>query len=309
MPSKLAKRVLFGSVMIVALAGLLYLDWWLEDALDLGPRGIVKRFEATGEWAAFGSPLYCLPTTAVLLAILITGYLEFDKLARASGIRLLSVSGLIAVALISTSPYLHHLFPRYSGVDPSMLLIFALMGICGEQFVRYRTRDALRQVAATVLAVVYLGVAGSFILSIRTLGVAHLVIFLAAVKFTDIGAYFTGMAVGRHKMIPWLSPGKTWEGLFGGLVAAAVVSAVLARSLGALSPEIAWRHALVFGVVMGVAGQFGDLCESLLKRSANVKDSGAVVPEFGGVLDLIDSPLLAAPVAMLLMRTSWLWTT
>ena len=123
-------------------------------------------------------------------------------------------------------------------------------------------------------------------------------LFLAAVKCTDIGAYFVGSAVGRHKLIVWLSPGKSWEGLIGGLAFAAGVSILVAW---AWKIDAAVWEAAVFGVAVALAGQFGDLCESLLKRSARVKDSGAALPEFGGVLDLLDSPLLAAPVGYVLL--------
>ncbi|RPI58417.1 MAG: CDP-archaeol synthase [Planctomycetaceae bacterium] len=127
--------------------------------------------------------------------------------------------------------------------------------------------------------------------------------FLVAVKCTDIGAYFTGSAIGRHKLIPWLSPGKTWEGLLGGMAAAAGVSvlAVWAMDIHIAGSALPFWRAVVFGVVVGLIGQFGDLSESLMKRSVNVKDSGAVVPEFGGVLDILDSPLLAAPAGYLML--------
>jgi phosphatidate cytidylyltransferase len=127
-----------------------------------------------------------------------------------------------------------------------------------------------------------------------------LVIFLAAAKFTDIGAYFTGSFIGKHKMIPWLSPGKSWEGLVGGLATAAGISVLLAWLLleGDQPPLRMWA---IFGPVVGLAGQFGDLCESLLKRAAGAKDSGALVPEFGGVLDMLDSVLLSAPVATVVL--------
>jgi phosphatidate cytidylyltransferase len=192
----------------------------------------------------------------------------------------------------------------------STLVIAGLivMGVFLEQMIRYRVEGAAPRLAGTLLAVTYLGVGGALILAIRMrYGVPVLVMFLGAVKFTDIGAYFTGSLVGKHKMIPWLSPGKTWEGLAGGLAAAALVSllAVWAMDIRAFGAPFASAavigKAIAFGVIVGAAGQFGDLCESLLKRSAGVKDSGALVPEFGGILDMIDSPLLAAPVAMILL--------
>ena len=128
-------------------------------------------------------------------------------------------------------------------------------------------------------------------------------ILLAAVilvtKSCDIGAYFTGMSIGRHKLIAWLSPGKTWEGLVGGMVVAALAGAFLLRPL--LSIEISLPYALLTGALLGLAGQAGDLIASMLKRDAQVKDSGSALPGFGGVIDVIDSPLLAGPVAYWLL--------
>ena len=124
----------------------------------------------------------------------------------------------------------------------------------------------------------------------------HVVTILLCVKATDIGAYFTGKTLGRHKLIRWLSPGKTWEGLAGGLAVASLVGLACAPALG----ELSWWQGLIFGGVVGFVGQCGDLLESLMKRDADVKDSGSFIPGFGGVLDVIDSPLVAAPVAYLL---------
>jgi phosphatidate cytidylyltransferase len=120
------------------------------------------------------------------------------------------------------------------------------------------------------------------------------------VKSTDIGAYFGGRALGRHKLIPWLSPGKTWEGLVCGVLTAGLVGALLARWIHLPTFPLPWWKGFVFGMVIGGIGQLGDLLESLMKRDAEVKDSGKLIPGFGGVLDVIDSPLLAAPFAYLM---------
>jgi phosphatidate cytidylyltransferase len=135
--------------------------------------------------------------------------------------------------------------------------------------------------------------------------------FIAVVKVTDIAAYFVGSALGRHKLVPRLSPGKTIEGLIGGVLAAAGTSVVLARLGGIIVPSGVggWRlgsgEALVFGVAMAFAGQLGDLAESLIKRDVAQKDSGRAVPGFGGILDLVDSPLLAAPLAWWMLHRAW----
>jgi phosphatidate cytidylyltransferase len=119
------------------------------------------------------------------------------------------------------------------------------------------------------------------------------------VKSSDIGAYFTGRAVGRHKLIPWLSPGKTWEGLVGGMALAIAVGTAVGAwgQLPSVTPQV----GLWLGAAMGIIGPFGDLLESALKRGAGMKDSGRIVPGMGGVFDVLDSLLLAGPVAWLLI--------
>ncbi len=108
----------------------------------------------------------------------------------------------------------------------------------------------------------------------------------------DTGAYFTGKAIGRHKLAPRISPKKTWEGSAGGLVAS--VAAAMAWS--PTIPSLDMPHAALLGLVGGALGQLGDLGESLLKRSAGVKDSGSILPGHGGVLDRFDAVSFSAPI-------------
>ncbi|MBU3729854.1 MAG: hypothetical protein FGM37_11510 [Phycisphaerales bacterium] len=105
--------------------------------------------------------------------------------------------------------------------------------------------------------------------------------------------------MGRHKLIPWLSPGKTWEGFLGGMALAVAVGAGVG-TWGGL-PAIDLRTGIALGAVMGVVGPFGDLLESALKRGAGMKDSGRIIPGMGGLFDVLDSLLLAGPVAWLLV--------
>jgi phosphatidate cytidylyltransferase len=172
-----------------------------------------------------------------------------------------------------------------------------------------QTQDAIHHMAGTVLATLYLGGLAWFLMALRVKHAGRhlfqgstmiLVMILLVVKATDIGAFFGGRALGRHKLIPWLSPGKTWEGLMCGVLFSALVGAVLARFIGLPDYRLTWWKGLIFGGVLGGIGQAGDLLESLMKRDAEVKDSGALVPGFGGILDIIDSPLLAAPFAYLM---------
>jgi len=155
--------------------------------------------------------------------------------------------------------------------------------------------------AATLLAFVYLGLMGGFLFVIRKDFDGWLVLgVLLVTKSYDIGAYFFGRAFGRHKLIPWLSPGKTWEGLFGGLAVSTLtgwLGAELGARWGVGFQQLQGWHGAAVGLLFGFVGQLGDLIASLLKRDAGMKDYSSALPGFGGVLDVLDSPLLVAPVA------------
>ncbi len=122
--------------------------------------------------------------------------------------------------------------------------------------------------------------------------------FFAIVWAADIGAYLVGKTIGGPKLAPTISPGKTWSGTIGGLAAALAVSAVFSTTI---FKEQGIVDFLLLGTVVGVASQLGDLLESYFKRMNDVKDSGAIIPGHGGVLDRIDGVLLAAPVAWFLI--------
>ena len=280
-------RVVFGAIMTAAACGLLVLDHM----------GLLA-----GEY---------LDGTILSLAmavLLVLAAREIGKLSRAAGTDTLPVSATVGALLIGTMPFWRQLSMIAYDLDGLWIvpgLIVAIVFL--EQMVRRRVEGAFGRVAATMLAIFYLGIGAAAILTIRMdWGIGVLALFLAAVKGTDMGAYFTGALIGRHKLIPWLSPGKSWEGLIGGLAAAAGASVLVTWAFRELPQafylDLPLRKAAVFGVVIGLAGQFGDLCESLLKRSAQVKDSGALVPEFGGVLDVLDSLLIAAPAAYLVHK-------
>ena len=275
-------RILFGLLMIAALGGVLWLDWHLGRAAPVRP------------WAVG------LALAGVLLCLVPAALRELANLARGAGLEILPVSALLGVAGVGLWPYWERLlWPGGAGDMLVAVAGVAVMVIFAEQMIRFRTVEGLRRVAVTAMAVMYLGVGMAAMLSVRmTWGVEVLVMFLSAVKGTDVAAYFVGSAIGRHKLIPWLSPGKSWEGLAAGLVGGAAAGALVGWGLGV---GVAVWQAGVFGAVVGAAGQFADLCESLLKRSVQVKDSGAAVPQYGGVLDILDSLLLSAPVAWVIL--------
>lgn len=160
----------------------------------------------------------------------------------------------------------------------------------------------LINLTGAVFAIVYVGLLGSFLVMLRiAYGVPAVVSMIAVAKLCDVGAYTVGRLIGRHKMAPSLSPGKTIEGAVGGL-AFAILGAWL--SVAVLFPlatgepsQTTWVGVVIYGLAVGLAGMLGDLAESLIKRDVMRKDSGTNVPGFGGFLDIYDSLLLAAPVA------------
>jgi len=116
-------------------------------------------------------------------------------------------------------------------------------------------------------------------------------------KSCDVGAYFTGRLLGRHRMAPVLSPKKTWEGAAGGLIAAILACVLIDRLAPVAVLQEEWLLEIGFGLTLGTAGMLGDLAESLIKRDCQSKDASHAVPGFGGVLDVVDAVIFAAPPA------------
>ena len=183
--------------------------------------------------------------------------------------------------------------------------------------------QATTNLALTALAILYVGGLIGAMVQLRLLGggpwgsdgrwgMLARVSLIAVVKMSDIGQYAVGRLIGRHKMAPAVSPGKTWEGAVGGLTFAMVAAWYLpwgsgngaAPGTAPMSISIA-RSATIFAIAVAIAGMLGDLAESMLKRDAGVKDSSTWMPGFGGVLDLLDSLLGAAPVAYLFWALRW----
>jgi len=162
-----------------------------------------------------------------------------------------------------------------------------------------------------LLGLVVLSVGWIALESLLQQGIQWLVSVLALVWIADIAAYFTGRALGRHKLAPRVSPGKTWEGVYGALALVALVAVVVHAQwphahlwTNRLLSAVAWPTALVAMWALVALSIVGDLFESLLKRHAQVKDSGRLLPGHGGVLDRIDATLPALPAAVLI---DW-WT-
>jgi phosphatidate cytidylyltransferase len=197
---------------------------------------------------------------------------------------------------------------------PLSTFALAMIAAFAGEMRRYeRPGEVSERLALGVFGLAYVGVLLSFVVQLRLLdlalgggrwGVSALISLIIVVKMCDTGAYTAGRLFGRHKMAPVLSPGKTIEGAIGGLifsVAGAWIAfgwLVPAMSSSIYGPRSWWTWTL-FGLLVGAVGMLGDLAESLLKRDLGRKDSGAWVPGFGGVLDILDSILIGAPVAYL----------
>jgi phosphatidate cytidylyltransferase len=196
--------------------------------------------------------------------------------------------------------------------DGNTLWLAAALGLMLGAFTVVKDVAALPRLAGSVFAIIYVpGLLQFYALIMRDFGalipqgggVGLAVWVIAAAKFTDVGGYAVGRVVGRHKLAPSISPGKTWEGVVGGLVFAAGVGYAAAKYLpdwlpGWLTPA----HAALLALPIGAVGIISDLSESALKRRAGVKDSGNRIPGIGGALDLADSLLLAAPTAYYLFH-------
>jgi phosphatidate cytidylyltransferase len=289
-------RLILGTVIIAALVGLCILDYraaW--PGIYLLPLAAVLSLLGAGELLAMfrklgHDPLAWTVYGGTLLTVLFAG-----------------APGLLPSKCISAiTGQLGWL---------AMGLAAALLIAIISELMRYESPGrSTVQLALASFAILYVGGLMGFIVQLRLLGASSthggrlgmlaLVSLIATVKMSDTGQYTFGRLFGKHKLSPVVSPGKTWEGAAGG-VAVAVLTAwlvfsVVARGmLGPTGVAIGMPTIVLFGVAVAAAGIVGDLAESMLKRDAGVKDSSTWMPGFGGVLDLLDSLLGAAPVVYL----------
>lgn len=279
--SKVGKRIFFGSLLTVGFASLLLGEGWLA-ARDY----------------------YCLPASLrglpfALLACLLAGpaCLELRQLAALKGLKTSLFFMIFTVFCIILLPFYSSFTAFCSPFAILLALIFlaAMAHAC-----RCGTAGTIAHLSVISFAAIYLGLGMYFLLALRLLNPSAssawgqsgpLLMFLATVKSADIGAYFTGRFLGKHKWVPAISPAKTWEGLAGGILLAIIVASLFSAFSGIISVV----EGVIFGFMVSVSGQLGDLMESMLKRDAGSKDSAHLVPEFGGVLDALDSVLIAAP--------------
>ncbi len=291
-------RLITGPLLIVLLLGIVALDEYVDTIalpeswqqffnMSHAPRGIVL----------FGVSLIIAPLAGV----------ELSRVIAANNILsrpwLTAFAAIIGLLVSYTIPLALSVIDAVAVVSTGLIvvLVAALLTFSRQKNVQ----GVLAAAGAVVVAFVYIGLMLGFFLAIRREHSAWLIVgIVLTTKSSDIGAYFTGRAIGRHKLIPWLSPGKTWEGLFGGVAFATLIGllmAALSARLPAHDDQVPLLAGAIFGALFALVGQFGDLTMSLLKRGGGLKDSSNILPGMGGVLDVLDSPLMVAPAAYWLL--------
>lgn len=227
----------------------------------------------------------------LILTLLIgIGLYEFYTLIEKKGVFIYKYFGLIIGILIPLTIYFR--FELTKGWE-LFFVTFVALALFILQFGRRDSSQAIVGISTTMFGIFYVSWFFSFLLKIKYLpqGAALVGFLLLVIKSGDIGAYLIGIKFGRHALIPRISPGKSIEGAIGGLLFSLSAALVSENYL-----NIPQAHLVVLGIMLGAIGQISDLCESLIKRDCQVKDSGTALPGMGGVLDLIDSLLFAAPI-------------
>jgi phosphatidate cytidylyltransferase len=249
----------------------------------------------------------------ILLFLALAGLAEFYGLAEKRGLVCFKWCGLLGGTLLMVGTFLNltgHIGTsgspaRVNDFETGFLILFVL-GLCLRQLLSKSNAVGIVAIATTLLGLLYVPWLLNFIQKINFFpgveGKFFLLYFVLITKFSDTGAYAVGSLIGRHKMIPRISPGKTWEGFGGAILFSTMASVVFTGFFGDRMAGMNWFHAIVLGVLLSVTAVIGDLIESLFKREAGVKDSGKLFPGIGGILDLLDSLLFNAPIMYLYLR-------
>lgn len=251
-----------------------------------------------------------------VMAFVAIGQREFYRLIEDKGAMPLDGLGVAFGAAIVVVSYVGNEY------HATILLTASLLGLMVAQLRKAQIHESLASISGTFFGVFYVGWLLSHAIVLRNFfevaadkygaesllvlgfnpdsGIFFMVFVLACVVGCDAGAYFAGRAYGRRKLAPRISPGKTVEGALGGLIAGSLFGLVTKGVFDAAWPDMSaafgWRLVLPFALAVSVVGIIGDLVESMLKRDAEVKDAGGLLPGMGGVLDRIDAPLLAIPI-------------
>ena len=249
----------------------------------------------------------------IIVFLALAGLWEFYGLVEKRGLAGFKWCGMLGGALLMIGTFLELIGKigtqgspaRVNDFETGFIILFVL-GLCVRQLVSKSTASGITAIATTLLGLMYVPWLLNFIQKINFFpdveGKYFLLYFILVTKFSDMGAYAVGSLIGRHKMIPRISPGKTWEGFAGAIVVSTAASLVFVHFFGGRMAGMNFLHATILGIVLSVTAVIGDLIESLFKREAGVKDSGSFFPGIGGILDLLDSLLFNAPIMYLYLR-------
>ena len=267
-------RLLTAAVALPLLFAAIILPWWVPETL----------------WIFVGMAVLALAA----------GLFEYFALTRKMELKADAGIGYIGAAVLTFA------FAVDAPAKAPELLLLAialfLVALLISQSFRFQNdfTKMLTGIGVTLLGVFYLAFLGGFLIATRIgfenvpgLSTKLLLFFFIVIFGSDAGAYFAGKALGKHKLAPKISPGKTWEGLIGGIIAAAGMGALCTW---AFFPELPYQFSIALAAVMAVVGVFGDLTESAIKRGAGAKDAATILPGHGGLLDRLDSLLFNAPI-------------
>jgi len=249
----------------------------------------------------------------IMVFLAVTGLIEFYDMAGRRELMCFKGWGIFGGVLLMVGTFLNLTGrlgtsgtpARVNDFETSFLILFVL-GLCLRQFFSKSNTAGILAISVTLFGLMYVPWLLNFIQKINFFvdvdGHYYLLYFILITKFSDTGAYAVGSLIGRHKMIPRISPGKTWEGFGGAILVSTLASLLFVHFLGHKMAGMNWKHAIVLGVILSICAVVGDLIESIFKREAGVKDSGKLFPGIGGILDLLDSLLFNAPIMYLYLR-------
>jgi phosphatidate cytidylyltransferase len=252
----------------------------------------------------------------IMVFLAVTGLYEFYDMAGKRGLVCFRNWGLVGGVLLMVGTFLNLTGQvgtpatvagpsRVNDFEVGFLILFVL-GLCTRQFFSKSNTAGFVAISTTLFGLMYVPWLLNFIQKINFFpkvdGHYYLLYFVLITKFSDSGAYAVGSLIGKHKMIPRISPGKTWEGFGGAIVVSTLASLIFRHVFKDKMPGMNNFHAVILGVILSVCAVVGDLIESLFKREAGVKDSGKFFPGIGGILDLLDSLLFNAPIMYLYLR-------
>jgi phosphatidate cytidylyltransferase len=253
-------------------------------------------------WQQSKNGLYLLVSLLALIA-----QWEFYVMQEAKGLKVFKKAGVSCGAVFLVISYvglvLMNREPRNSQALETFTILGVILFILGRQVFEKQQNTAVATVALTLFGFFYVPYLFHFIPKIifnepgaGGNGIILALYLVIVTKITDMGAYLWGSWLGRHKMIPNISPKKTWEGFIGGILSSVALSLLLTWLMPEQLSVIVGIHALILGFLLSLVSVVGDLAESVIKRDSQSKDSGAVIPGIGGALDLVDSLLYTGPL-------------